>query len=74
MNNLNENSLEMFYKSAGVKKLMETYDPYLNVVSQNKTDFSDDQAARLAIVLNNVEQRLNYDARRYESTQPADRK
>lgn len=64
--------LDTFYKSNQVKKLQEAYDPYLQVVAKNKTDFSDDQSARLAILLNNVDRRLNYDMRKYESTQPVD--
>ena len=64
--------LEAFYKSEEVKALKESYAPYLNTVAKNKTDFTDDQASRLAIVLNNVERQLARDSRIYESTQPAD--
>lgn len=64
--------LETFYKSEEVKALKEAYSPYINTVAKNKTDFTDDQASRLAIVLNNVERQLARDARMYESTQPAD--
>lgn len=73
MNQLNNvEALNEFYKSSYVKKLQEAYDPYLQTVAKNKTNFNEDQSARLAIMLSNVETQLMRDAKKYEGTQVND--
>ena len=61
-----------YTKQAQIKRLMETYNDYLETVAEFKTNFTDEQAAKLAIVLNNTQEALNRAERMYESTQPAD--
>lgn len=61
-----------YTKQAQIKRLMETYNDYIETVAEFKTNFTDEQAAKLAIVLNNTQEALNRAERMYESTQPAD--
>ena len=61
-----------YTKQAEVKRMMEAYDDYLQAVSEFKTNFTDEQAAKLAIMLNTTQNRLDRDAKMYESTQPVD--
>lgn len=53
-------------KSQELKMLLETYDPYMQAVAKNKTDFTDEQAGKLAIMLGNTERAF---AKMNESTQ-----
>lgn len=56
-----------------VKRMMEAYDDYLQAVSEFKTNFTDEQAAKLAIMLNTTKTRLDRDSRNlYEATQVPD--
>ena len=56
-----------------VKRMMEAYDDYLQAVAEFKTNFTDEQAAKLAIMLNTTKTRLDRDSRNlYEATQVPD--
>lgn len=63
------NALDQLFESQRVKQLCETYDPYLQAVAVNKTNFSDEEAKKLAILLGNTEQAINKFYRLDEATQ-----
>jgi hypothetical protein len=62
-----------YTQQAGVKRMMEAYDDYLQAVAEYKTNFSDEQAAKLAIMLNTTKQRMDVDTKHInESVQVSD--
>lgn len=64
---------EMLDSSVQAQRVLQKYEAYTNAVAKEKTDLTDEQALKLAIMLNNTDSAIDQVARKYEgSTQVAD--
>lgn len=64
---------EMVDNELKAQKVLQKYEAYTNAVAKEKTDLTDEQALKLAIMLNNTDSAIDQVARKYEgSTQVAD--